>query len=231
MVNVTWNDAAAYSEWLSTQNKLKSGFVKAGGKWDVADYKNPVGVRLLTEAEYEYANRGRETTIFITGDTVDSLEGYANISDASAKAKFDFSTVAPFDDGEVFTSKVGKYQANGFGLHDTTGNVWSWCLDWYDSKAYDRGDVRNPGANAGGEQMYRVLRGGSWSHSPRYCRAAYRSSYARGSLLRCWVSVVRCPGLNYTFVLLLSYSFCFLCIILRGRRPRSKNFDSDMKVM
>jgi sulfatase modifying factor 1 len=158
VVNVSWNDAEAYTKWASKQGKAQ--------------------VRLLTEAEYEYANRGGTDTVYFSGDDVSSLEGYANVSDKSAKAKFDYFTAAPFDDGEVFTSPVGKFKANGFGLHDTTGNVWSWCADWYDAKLYQRGDVTDPKANANGEQKYRILRGGSWLDPPEYCRAAIRNDRA-----------------------------------------------------
>lgn len=180
VVNVTWNDAAAFCDWICGQNKMKSGFAKTDGKWDLTDYKRPGGVRLLTEAEYEYANRGGQTTIYITGDQVQSLEGYANIADKSAAAK----STRPFgwvdiDDGEPFTSAVGKYKANGFGLHDMTGNVYSWCLDRYDSKLYARGDVQDPGANGSGEQKSdRVLRGGSCSHWEWNNRTASRLKIA-----------------------------------------------------
>jgi len=159
VVNVSWNDAEKFTSWASGASGNK--------------------VRLLTEAEYEYANRGDTQTIYITGGKIDDLEGYANVSDKSAKAKFDSFTAAPFDDGEVFTSRVGKYKANGFGLYDTTSNVWSWCADWYDAKLYARGDTSNPVANQDCEQKYRILRGGSWyGNYPWFCRAGYRFGVA-----------------------------------------------------
>jgi formylglycine-generating enzyme required for sulfatase activity len=57
------------------------------------------------------------------------------------------------------TSPVASKKPNAWGLYDMSGNVWEWCEDWYDN-----------------EQKYRVLRGGSWFHSPQYARAAFRSS-------------------------------------------------------
>jgi len=155
VVNVTWNDAEAYCKWAAKESKT--------------------GIRLLNESEYEYANRGGSKTVYITGDDIASLEGYANVSDKSAKAKFNYFTAAPFDDGYVFSSPVGKFKLNGFGLCDMTGNVWSWCGDWFDAKLYERGSVTDPKAHAGSEQKYRVLRGGSWNDDPRSCRAANRS--------------------------------------------------------
>ena len=163
VVNVTWNDAEAYCKWAAKESKT--------------------GIRLLNESEYEYANRGGSKTVYITGDDIASLEGYANVSDKSAKAKFPDWTAAPFDDGYVFTSPVGKFKPNGFGLFDMTGNVWSWCGDWYDAKLYERGSVTDPKAHPGSEQKYRVLRGGSWLDNPLNCRAAYRIYDAPGDRL------------------------------------------------
>lgn len=155
VVNVSWNDAVKYCEWASKESKLP--------------------VRLPTETEYEYANRGGTGTIYLTGDEVASLEGYANIADTSANAKWNCKWAEKFDDGESFTSPVGKYKPNGFGLLDMTGNVWSWCADWSDSKLYRRGDVTDPAANTHGKTQYRILRGGSWYDISKSCRAANRS--------------------------------------------------------
>lgn len=155
VVNVTWNDADKFCQWAAKEAKR--------------------GVRLLTETEYEYANRAGTTTRYFTGDDIASMEGYANVGDQSAKAKFPDWTVASFDDGYVFTSPVGKFKPNRFGLSDMTGNVWSWCADWYDAKAYGRGSVRDPKANSDSDQKYRILRGGSWSSYPGLCRVALRT--------------------------------------------------------
>jgi len=184
VVNVTWNDAAAFCGWLSSQNGIKPSFQKIDGKWDLTDYKKPMGIRLLTEAEYEYATRGGETSIYFPGDKPDSLKGFANVGDQSLKAKKiesrDKFSYFDFDDEEPFTSRVGKYSPNGFGLYDMTGNVFSWCADGYDPKLYSRGNVTDPGAAIDSEHKYRVLRGGSWDGSPGSCRAAYRSLIVPG---------------------------------------------------
>ena len=68
------------------------------------------------------------------------------------------------------TAVVGSYQANAWGLYDTHGNVWEWCLDWADSGSLTGGS--DPlGAAAGSS---RVLRGGCWGHPAYGCRSAYR---------------------------------------------------------
>jgi formylglycine-generating enzyme required for sulfatase activity len=155
VVNVSYYDAIAYCEWATKQAKRQ--------------------VRLLSEAEYEYTNRGGTTTRYFTGDDIKSLEGYANIVDRTYTKKFpDSGPNVDIDDGELFTSPVGKYKPNPFGLHDMTGNVNSWCADWYEEKLYGRGDVKDPDVNMSGEQRYRVIRGSCWISNEFYSRGAYR---------------------------------------------------------
>ncbi len=152
VVNVSWNDAVAFCEWL----KSKEG--------------EPY--RLPSEAEWEYACRAGTTTRYSSGDDPETLVTVGDVADATLKAKFaDWTTIAA-SDGYVFTAPVGKFRANSFGLYDTHGNVWEWCQDSYDSGYYKTSPVDDPACSAGASR--RVIRGGSWFSSPRFCRSAYR---------------------------------------------------------
>ena len=82
------------------------------------------------------------------------------------------------------TAIVGSYAPNAWGLYDMHGNVWEWCLDWYEENITAHGGAVNidPSAPAktlsGASGATRVFRGGSWSGAAGMCRPAYRNSRA-----------------------------------------------------
>ena len=119
------------------------------------------GLRLPTEAEWEYAYRAGTTTAFHSypaqpnGFNDDTLLG--NIAWYSSNS------------GNQ-THAVGGKSANGLGLHDMAGNVWEWCQDWYGP--YSSASVTNPTGPT--TSSSRLLRGGVWYNSSYYCRASQR---------------------------------------------------------
>ena len=127
---------------------------------------------LPTEAQWEYACRAGTTTAFPWGDSPDYGSGWANAADVSLKKKLTAADWEFFswDDGFVFTSPAGHFQANALGLYDMNGNVCQWCQDWYGE--YKKGAATDPaGPETGG---LRVQRGGSWYNPPSNCRSAFR---------------------------------------------------------
>jgi formylglycine-generating enzyme required for sulfatase activity len=154
VVNVSWNDAVAFCEWL--------------GRKEGKTY------RLPTEAEWEYACRAGTTTQYYSGDDPETLAQVGNVSDASAKAKFPGWTTISVSDGFVFTAPVGRFRPNAFGLYDMHGNVWEWCADWYREEYYSISVTDDPTGPALGSD--RMSRGGAWFVTAKLCRSAYRSS-------------------------------------------------------
>ncbi|MCP4118424.1 MAG: SUMF1/EgtB/PvdO family nonheme iron enzyme [Desulfobacteraceae bacterium] len=137
VVGVNWDDAKLYAKW--------------------------VGLRLPTEAEWEYACRAGTATRFYTGNTEEDL-GKAGWYE---------------DNSEARLHSVGEKEPNSFGLYDMHGNVWEWMEDdWHDdyNGAPQDGSVWIDGERGD----WRVLRGGSWYDGAGYCRSAIRNDVGPG---------------------------------------------------
>jgi len=152
-INVSWNDAKAYVQWLSRRT----------GK----------SYRLLTEAEWEYAARAGTTGRFSNNGAETELCGIANHADQSTS--YSWKNAACSDGVGERTAPVGRYNANGFGLHDMHGNVWEWVEDCY--KDSYSGAPADGSAFVNQSCSYRVLRGGSWDIYPQNLRSANRSRF------------------------------------------------------
>ena len=126
-------------------------------------FLSATGLRLPTEAEWEFACRAGTTTPFHSGP------GFPNGTTNDGLV----GTIAWFNcDGGCNTHAVGMKAANALGLHDMLGNVWEWQSDWYGD--YTSSAQTNPTGPAGGS--YRVLRGGAWSYNTDYVRSSHRGS-------------------------------------------------------
>ena len=96
-----------------------------------------------------------------------------NVADATLKAKFPFGhwhLTLRASDGYAFTSPVGTFQPNAFGLYDMHGNAEQWCADWWNIDYYAKSAVDDPTGPKTGP--LRVIRGGSWGDSIEEARSA-----------------------------------------------------------
>ena len=130
--------------------------------------------RLPTEAEWEYACRAGAETPFCFGQAI-SMDKL-NCKEERTSGN-DWKWIYSHDLGggpkeRQQTTPVGVYPPNAWGLVDVHGNVWEWCEDWYNEAFYQNPQAVDPLCTVRSED--RVLRGGGWNYSARYCRAACR---------------------------------------------------------
>jgi formylglycine-generating enzyme required for sulfatase activity len=138
--NVTSSDTTKPVEQVSW-NMIASGSTS---------FMSLTGLRLPTEAEWEYACRAGTTTA-----------RYGVLNDIAWNLGNAGST----------THAVATKLPNALGLYDTLGNVFEWSQDWYEP--FSSGSVTNPTGPATGSQH--LLHGGSWAHNSDYCRASLRA--------------------------------------------------------
>jgi formylglycine-generating enzyme len=164
VVNVSCNDATAFSEWLSKQERKT--------------------YRLPTEAEWEYACRCGTITRYPSGDDPETLAKIGNVADASLAKEFGIPVSNSqgsihADDGFPFTSPVAKFEPNAFGLYDMMGNAGNWCSDFWGENYYAASPVDDPKGPASG--AFKVIRGGGWHGNTFRCRSAQREFDTLGS--------------------------------------------------
>lgn len=152
VVNISWYDAKAYTDWLSRRT----------GK----------AYRLLTEAEWEYAARARTTTARFWGSAENAACRYANVADQTARGAYRDRATHDCNDSHLNAAPVGTFEPNAFGLYDMLGNAWEWVEDCHQSSyqsAPADGSAWVPKNCAS-----RVIRGGSWLSSPSFVRSSVR---------------------------------------------------------
>lgn len=165
VVNITWEQAAEYCNWLSAKESLPAVYARINGTL-VAKRPLPAGYRLPTEAEWARAARfAAPTTLtsFPWGNGLPPPPDSGNYADDSA-ATILGHTIRAYHDGYATTAPVGTFEPHPLGFYDLGGNVAEWMHDYY--TIYPAGSERvytDPLGPADGQ--HHVIRGASWMHA------------------------------------------------------------------
>jgi formylglycine-generating enzyme required for sulfatase activity len=191
---VKWSNARSEKEGLTPAyyteaaqtNVYRTGRTNVANEW----VKWTAGYRLPTEAEWEKAMRGGASGHRFPWTDVETI----NHSQANYwvyqlnGTNYFFYDVNPTPGyhptyatgGYPYTSPVGSFAANGYGLYDMAGNVWEWCWDWFDGAYYSSSPETDPRGPASSPSGSRVLRGGVWYGYAGSSRCAARDYYNPG---------------------------------------------------
>ncbi len=180
VARVSWDDAAAYCNWLSGQDGLPPAYEHRNGTY-VLKLPVPTGYRLPTEAEWEYSARyagpGR-TQIYAWGDNPPISGQIGNIAGAEASAVSP-AVFAGYRDDYPAAAPIGRFAPNALGLYDMSGNVSEWVNDYY-LEMLESASVTDPLGPPSGSRH--VVRGANWrSASLAELRLARRDGAAGAS--------------------------------------------------
>ena len=170
-----WCNARSQKEGLTPCYTLSGAVMKTGTTAPTVNW-TANGYRLPTEAEWEKAARGGVSGKRFSLGTDTISQSNANYR-ATTSLSYDSSGTVnnyhpTYATGSApYSSPVGSFGANGFGLYDMAGNHYEWCWDWYGASTYVSGSTDPRGAPFGAS---RVFRGGSWKGFADGCRAVKR---------------------------------------------------------
>ena len=148
---------------------------KCKSKGEGGNYTEPVtGFDLPTEFQWEYACRAGTTGAFNTTNAYDNASTSEQTAQLKKLGRYSENKTDDHGNPDAHTV-VGSYEPNLWGLYDMHGNVYEWCLDWYQADVPSLMQTVDPVGAGSGDK--RVIRGGGWAYGLNPCRSAARDNY------------------------------------------------------
>ena len=191
VVNVTWQQAVEYCNWLSAQEGLPPAYVQQGDQL-VPATPATIGYRLPTEAEWEWSARyegGQATRRYPWGSSLPIAPKSGNFADRAGLAVLE-TALSDYEDGAATTAPVGRFTPNALGLFDFGGNVTEWVQDLYtvNTEIGVQSSIDPTGPATGTRH---VVRGSSWrTANVAELRLAWRD-YADGKAQHIGLRIAR----------------------------------------
>lgn len=165
VVNVSWNDAHAFCEWL-TKAERANGKLSASQRYRLptdAEWSCAVGIGDRETGASPKEKSAKLKNVYPWGTQFPPPAGAGNFADQAARNYFtNWPYIEGYYDGFATTSPVGSFAPNALGIYDLAGNALEWCEDFYDHS-----------------QRQRVLRGGAWNNcGPKSLLSSYREHAA-----------------------------------------------------
>ena len=165
VVNVSWNEATAFCEWLTVAEK-RTGTLGAKDFYRLPtdeEWSRAAGIRQRESGATPRKKSAQLPNLFPWGEQFPPPPGSGNFADLTARDFFtNWPHIANYRDGYITTAPVGSFAPNRYGLYDLAGNALEWCADFYDAS-----------------HQQRVLRGGAWNNcGPKSLLTSYREHAA-----------------------------------------------------
>ena len=163
VVNISWQQAASFCNWLSRLDGLPPFYTEDRGIITGFDPAS-IGYRLPSEAEWAWVARVKGDALlrFAWGDSFPPRETTGNYADSDS-AFINGRVLNDYKDGHVVSAPVGAYPPNHNGVYDLDGNVSEWVHDIYSIPVSNNATITDPLGERSGDNY--VVRGASWSHA------------------------------------------------------------------